>query len=139
MSSAGQSGRSAERKVCEPPFKFTKKASLICDLCEDTQEAIECCTEKFFLFMGHQTGVENQKARIEELLEDVKKGHVKGTSLKDAVITLDYKMKFNAMYHRERTVDYCGKSDFSWHGSMTILWHWESDSNEPTLQQVYFD
>ena len=31
---------------------------------------------------------------------------------------MDFKMKFEAMYHREKTTDFYGKKGLSWHGAM---------------------
>jgi hypothetical protein len=42
-------------------------------------------------------------------------------TVNECVILLDYKMKFEPVYFREKTVDHYGKKGISWHGAMILF------------------
>lgn len=43
-------------------------------------------------------------------------------TVSECVILLDYKMKFEPVYFREKTVDHYGKKGISWHGAMITFY-----------------
>ena len=57
------------------------------------------------------------------------------------VITLDYKMKLDPLYFREKTVDHYGKRGMSWHGSMVQYYTMENfeETSAPFLNKLYLD
>jgi hypothetical protein len=57
--------------------------------------------EKFKLYLGHKVRTLNQRKRIEEIMQSM--------SDDEAMIVIDYKMKFNPLYWRETTLQHYGK------------------------------
>jgi hypothetical protein len=68
------------------------------------------CKEKLFLYQGHHIRVAKQKVAIDNILKDLEDNQ--------GYIVMDFKMKFEVMYYREKTTDFYGKKGSSWHGSM---------------------
>ena len=68
------------------------------------------CKEKLFLYQGHRIRVANQRVAIDNILKDLEDNQ--------GYIVMDFKMKFEAMYYREKTTNFYGKKGSSWHGSM---------------------
>ena len=68
------------------------------------------CAEKIKLFIAHLMRVQNQRQQINGLYDDMEPG--------ECLILIDYKMKFEHVYFREKTVEYFGKKGLSWHGAM---------------------
>ncbi len=52
----------------------------------------------------------NQRQAIDTILSDLEGN--------EGYVVMDYKMKFEAMYYREKTADFYGKKGSSWHGAM---------------------
>ena len=73
----------------------------------------EIC-RKMFLYMGHCVRVSAQRKAIDERYEDVRNRPIPDT----AIIVIDFKMKFEPMKHREKTVEHFGKRGISWHGAL---------------------
>jgi len=113
--------------VSKRNFAFARKGSSTgtCEVCEvpervmryfkswiDPMHAslLDDCTHKIHLYRGHRIRVRNQREAIDELLD--------GLLLNQALIVLDFKMKFEAMYYREKTTDFYAKKGDSWHGAM---------------------
>ena len=65
--------------------------------------------EKFHLCLGHRVRVKNKRARVDEFMNLL--------SEYEAMVVMDFKMKFEAVYYREKTTDFYEKKS-SWHGSM---------------------
>lgn len=57
------------------------------------------------------------------------------------MIVIDYKMKFEPCYYREKTVDHYGKRGISWHGAMVSNYEMEDVKGvqSPVLQKTYLD
>ena len=89
-------------------LKYTKKCAR-----EEHRAVIDDCKDKILLYMGHRRRVINQRNRIAQVMD--------GMEEDTAYIILDYKMKFNALKFREKTVDHFGKRGMSWHGAMTYM------------------
>jgi hypothetical protein len=56
-------------------------------------------------------------------------------TVNECVIHLDYNMKFEPVYFREKTVDHYGKRQRSWHGAMITFY---TDGVRTTLQNMYY-
>lgn len=68
------------------------------------------CNLKLKLYCGHRIRVLAQREAIDKLLQRLPSDQ--------AHIVMDFKMKFEAMYYREKTLDFYGKKGLSWHGGM---------------------
>jgi len=57
------------------------------------------------------------------------------------VVTLDYKMKLDPLYSREKTVDHYGKRGMSWHGSMIQYYTMGNfeENTAPFLNKLFLD
>ena len=62
------------------------------------------------LYLGHCVRVKNQRDCIDEIMASLLEH--------EAMAVMDFKMKFESMYFREKTTDIYGKKGLSWHGSM---------------------
>ena len=76
---------------------------------------------------------------VSSLMEEIKSECLPGERSRRALLVLDYKMKFERMHHREKTVDHYGKKGISWHGAMAMQFSLQKGGEEPTLQRVCFD
>jgi hypothetical protein len=84
----------------------------ICDICNiiayiqlhihvNHHALLNECNLKLQLYFGHRIRVLAQREAIDELLQRL--------PLDQALIVMDFKMKFEAMYYREKTLDFYGK------------------------------
>ena len=64
-----------------------------------------------------------------------------GEKSNECLITIDYKIKLEPIYYREKTVDHYGKRGISWHGAMIQYFTLEeSDGKKIAIQhKVYVD
>ena len=84
--------------------------------------------------------VTNQQMSIQKIFDHMKDECV-NNGKKLCVITLDYKMKLNPLYFREKTVDHYGKRGMSWYGSMVQYYTMENfeETSAPFLNKLYLD
>ena len=61
---------------------------------EDVRQIIGDSRDKILLFMGHKVRVHNQRKRIDEIFNGMEKN--------ECMLVLDYKMKFEPIYFREK-------------------------------------
>ncbi len=54
--------------------------------------------------------------------DEMKIDCLQNETVNECVILLDYKMKFEPVYFREKTVDHYGKRGISWHGAMITFY-----------------
>jgi hypothetical protein len=66
---------------------------------------IQDCRRKLILYMAHRVRVVNQRKHIDKLLEDM----VSQKRYDRAHFFIDFKMKFEPVYHMEMTVQHYGK------------------------------
>jgi hypothetical protein len=83
-----------------------------------TAEVVRECGEKAKLFLGHRIRVIKQQRAIRKTLNDIRDRCMVNRTTSEAVVTLDYKMKLEPLYYREKTSDHYGKRGMSWHGAM---------------------
>lgn len=121
-------------------FFFHQLNNIILSSPEDQDSAVRTlrgAQEKAILFMGHRLRVINQQVAIEQTLDSIRQHFLNGIT--ECFVTIDYKMKLDPIYYREKTVDHYGKRGMSLHGAMlqynTIE---ETDGNlTPKLGKYY--
>jgi hypothetical protein len=89
--------------TCTTPFE---KIDVIKGFVDSQHHAVlDDCSHKFHLYMAHRMRVANQRSAIAELL---RKMHLEQQD-DHAHVHMDYKMKFEPMYHAEKTLQHYGK------------------------------
>jgi hypothetical protein len=88
------------------------------DSIDNALKFIKDAHEKFILYMGHQVRVVNQNKKLDEYDEELKNRCHQERNLEAIYLSLivDFKMKWEAMYQREKTIQNYGKRGSSWHG-----------------------
>jgi hypothetical protein len=102
--------------------KNTDQAKSIVDALEFIQES----HHKMMLFQAHMIRVVNQQKKLDEYrqeLYDLCAEH-KYTTVQQLYIVIDFKMKWESMYQREKTTDHFGKRGISWHGCRMEYFLW---------------
>ena len=113
---------------CKAPFILLEDIkSECCNPPSTLGEVLDEVRDKFYLFMGHRVRVTNQQRAIQGIHEELQKSCPKEINgrTKCAVVVLDFKMKFEASYFREKTVESYGKRGTSWHGAMITCYSWD--------------
>jgi hypothetical protein len=82
--------------------------------------ALEGCNTKMLLFLGHRLRVMNQQVAIKNMFLGMEHRCEQNKTSDECVIVIDYKMKFEPCYFREKTVDHYGERGISWHGAMVF-------------------
>lgn len=115
-------------------FDNTKTIIISCDICstvhkgmayikqstdEIHHELLGDCAHKIKLYQTHRIRVAVQRIAINAIMD--------GLTNVQALLVMDFKMKFEAEYYREKTTDFYGKKGSSWHGTMVY--------SRPTEQQ----
>lgn len=86
---------------------------------EKHRKVILDCQRKLKLYMAHRVRVVNQRKHIDQLLEDM----VSQKRYDHAHFVIDFKMKFEPVYHMEMTVQHYGKrGKFTAVVNLNILW-----------------
>jgi hypothetical protein len=67
----------------------------------DHHQLLEDCKTKILLYQGHHVQVINQQKYIDKYLTNITDDQ--------AYLVMDFKMKFEAMYYREKTTDFYRK------------------------------
>lgn len=125
---------------CKFPFWVIHKIKgIVDDDRPDANQVLEDATEKFQLFMGHRIRVVNQQLAINGILERMKNMCEISGSSDEAMVILDYKMKFEALYFREKTVEHYGKRGISWHGAMLQYFVFDEELKQGRKEITYFD
>ena len=106
---------------------------------EDILEIVGDCRRKFYLFMGHRVRSVNQKRAIDKIKRETKERCQEGKGGDEALVVIDFKMKFEATYFREKTVDHYGKRGISWHGALIQYFTYDVVARQAVLQREYFD
>lgn len=119
-------------------FFFQNLSSIFSETAADRSVsiALQNCLLKAKLFMGHRVRVVNQQRAIKALYEMKIHCIEKGFS-EIALIIIDFKMKLDPIYWREKTVDHYGKRGMSWHGA--LIQYYTMVEGVPTLSKFYLD
>lgn len=109
------------------------------DLKEDrsVSVALQNCLLKTKLFKGHRVRVVNQQRAIKALYEEMKIHCIEMGFSDIALIIIDFKMKLDPIYWREKTVDHYGKRGMSWHGA--LIQYYTMVKDVTTLSKFYLD
>jgi len=121
---------------CKRSFYFFQRIKdyllLDDDIDSSATDVIGDCIIKARLFMGHQLRVVNQQLAIEDINENMKHECEENGKLDKAVLVIDFKMKLEPVYFREKTLEHYGKRGMSWHGALVSFYSVEeihSDDN----------
>jgi hypothetical protein len=106
-------------------FDENKTTTISCDICSMVHKGmshikqsvdgihhklLEDCSHKIKLYQTHRIRVANQRTSINTIMDSL--------TNTQALLVMDFKMKFEAEYYREKTTDFYGKKGSSWHGTM---------------------
>lgn len=80
---------------------------------------------KYKLYLAHKVRMSNQRLRINNIFASL--------TIKQALIVVDFKMKFIPMFWRETTLQHYGKRGISWHGAMIYI------PNDDSFDVYYVD
>ncbi|OWZ07271.1 hypothetical protein PHMEG_00020354 [Phytophthora megakarya] len=65
------------------------------------------------LFLGHRIRVRNQQLALQRAADDMKTRWDENGISDEAIVILDFNMKLEPLYFREKTVDHYGKRGMS--------------------------
>ena len=106
-------------------------------------DIVDECSSKARLFTSHKLRVINQQTTIQGIKDTMKSLCTINKSSDKAIVLLDYKMKLEPIYYREKTSDHYGKRGISWHGAMIYYFSYERNIETGTWHTVentlYFD
>lgn len=110
----------------------------------ETLKITDDCSEKARLFFGHRLRVINQQIAVQKLVDAMEERCVSTGISGEAIVTLDFKMKLEPLYYREKTVDHYGKRGISWHGALVHYFEFNDDiqhsrSPSATDTKIYYD
>ncbi|OWZ07939.1 hypothetical protein PHMEG_00019596 [Phytophthora megakarya] len=86
--------------------------------------------KKIELFLGHRIRVRNQQLALQRAADEVKARCDFNKFSDEAIVILDFKMKLEPLYFREKTVDHYGKRGMSWHGALVRYWTFVDEKGE---------
>lgn len=106
---------------CSRMFGFFRRMHVLLhenDASASTTQVVSDCYDKAELFLGHRLRVVNQQRAISAIITELAQRCVDNGSSSEALVVLDFKMKLEPLYYREKTVERYGKRGISWHGAM---------------------
>ena len=106
---------------------------------KDALMVINEIEKKFELFRGHRMRVANQANHIEKNLKDLEEECKLNKKSTKGHLIVDYKMKFQPLYHRETTSKHFAKRGISWHGVCFIYFQWDEEKQEVIKRQKFID
>lgn len=120
------------------------------DAVQDALKVLADTAHKFKLYQGHCARVRNQQAAIAAIHKELAAECLATSRTTRAVITVDWKMKFEATSARETTRQHYGKRGLSWHGCLVTYYRpkqvtWETSDGtsvevtEAERVNVYID
>lgn len=124
---------------CLAPFQIFEEAKNACleDIPDGTDEqditrVFMQAQKMLLLFYGHQQRGRKQQSRIAEVFDEIK---AERSPLPVRVLVLiDYKMKFESIRYREKSVEFFGKRGSSWHGAVIFY-----SDGKGAMQNLFFD
>lgn len=96
--------------------------------------------DKFKLYMGHKLRCHVQHLEFGEAQQDM----IRAEPETFAIVTMDYKMKYQPGMYREKSTDWYGQKGLSWHGGV-VTYRTDrdktqnSEGNEVHLRNIYLD
>ena len=106
----------------------------------DALRVIDGIADKFKLFIGHQTRCQCQSVAISQIESQMKELCVRshGATI-NAMIIIDFKMKYEIKSARESTVEHYGKRGLGWHGMAIIFYLYDELESTPYKNIIYID
>lgn len=97
--------------------------------------------ERFMLYQAHVVRTTNQGFSLDRMHEDFKAkcAQEKNTKPVDLWAIIDFKMKWEAMYRREKQTESFGKRGTSWHGNYFFYYIWDEEMGEPVKYVAKMD
>jgi hypothetical protein len=104
-------------------------------------EYIKDSHEKMMLYQAHVVRVANQSAKLDEYDQRLKDlcCKEKNTEPTHLFLVIDFKMKWEPMYQREKTTQNFGKRGISWHGNRIHYYIWDEAKQEAVKRVVKLD
>ena len=108
---------------------------------ENALEYIKCAHEKLMLYQGHVARVANQNANLKKFDEKLQEQCQQEKNEMPLLLYLiiDFKMKWEPMYSKEKATENFGKRGISWHGNRVHFWVWDSKRGEPVKKVIKLD
>ena len=101
---------------------------------------IDGISEKFKLYLGHQTRCQCQSMAISQIELDMKELCLRSRgSTINAMIIIDFKMKYEIKSSRESTVEHYGERGLGWHSMAIIFYLFDEKDSLPYQNIVYID
>ncbi|EGZ08076.1 hypothetical protein PHYSODRAFT_447096, partial [Phytophthora sojae] len=69
---------------------------------EEALAVVADCYHKFDLFMGHRLRVVNQQRALHDILQNMRQRSIDGLGSDEILLVIDFKMKVEPMYFREK-------------------------------------
>lgn len=129
---------------CKEVFGFYKRLEdhlVDAGATQSTFGVVDDCRDKAQLFFGHRLRVVNQQHAIAKLVQQMRERCVQQGWSDEALVVIDFKMKLEPLYFREKTVDHYGKRGMSWHGALVqhFVVHDDREEDGVVDQRLYFD
>ena len=128
--------------VCHYLTSLLQKLPIECereDLRDDAVTVISGIKEKFKLFLSHQARCKCQSVAIDKAEKDIKQKCIDSNGkVINALIIIDFKMKYEMKSSRETTVEHFGKRGIGWHG-FAIIFYLLDNEGSPYKNIVYLD
>jgi hypothetical protein len=106
----------------------------------DALEFVKESHHRMRLYQAHTLRVVNQQKALEGYRQELYKlcAKEKNTEARLLYIVIDFKMKWEAMYQREKTTDHFGKRGISWHGNRIeyFIWNKIEEKVEPGILKL---
>jgi hypothetical protein len=107
---------------------------------KDALEFVKESHNKMRLYQAHTLRVANQQKALEGYRQELYElcAKEKNTEARRLYIIIDFKMKWEAMYQREKTLDHFGKRGISWHGNRIeyFIWNEIEEKVEPRVLKL---
>jgi hypothetical protein len=108
---------------------------------DNALEYVKASHWKMMLYQAHTMRVVNQQEELEKyrkyLFQVCEKQ--KNTEPTHLYVVMDFKMKWEAMYQREKTTDHFGKRGISWHGNRLEFYVWNPKTEKVELCVIKID
>ncbi len=88
------------------------------EIVEDALRVLDDISHKFELYQGHRVRVAYQQKHISKLFQELEDECCTNGTASRAVLTIDWKMKFEAKSARETAQQHYAKRGMSWHGCL---------------------
>jgi len=113
---------------------------------QDALRVLDDIEHKLVLYQGHRARVVNQQRAIAAVEAELKQKAESGEQPDTALLTMDFKMKFEERSARETSAQHFGKRGMSWHGcNIAYYVKSESQTQDPSTERpagrvnVYLD